>query len=491
MPVAIDDAKDTIKQLNSNPFYVGQTPSYVSNYPSFQGGVCRLSAYSHALSAEEVHRLAAYSPPENAAPVEDGQCLDILAILQNCVENFDFPQHEDYSSADDNSGLCEQILKPLLQLIIWGPALTKIASLKLGAVIVPKFPPLVVDSLLASLLGDNGEGLLSFLFNYIGDFLNVWLRFTRGKDIAEADFCEDFRYDVVMVQVDLIKELLKEKIWRDAISASFTKTVSDVSDTLALLRESCAGEIAGNKSGHHRYVVLGENLDTKLSRLHAILALIGGVVDGIFPGAKGGYLKSDNSAEECTIIAPSWAPSEKDLEQSTNPEVSWTNSKAYFGASVVISLASNPKKFLLVPSESVVTYNGPASPVEISFFEENKNSITDLLHQLVTLDVSDPRPVYKPIIKESDSVLTFDSPHPYNSNMDTYKEVSMPGAKEIVITFDQQSRTENNCDYLKFYKDNTKGSHWGQEKYSGRNNDYNWPGVGGKPSLTIPAESFV
>ncbi len=35
-----------------------------------------------------------------------------------------------------------------------------------------------------------------------------------------------------------------------------------------------------------------------------------------------------------------------------------------------------------------------------------------------------------------------ESPHPYENNMDLYKVVAVPGAKQYRVTFDSKSRTE-------------------------------------------------
>ena len=48
----------------------------------------------------------------------------------------------------------------------------------------------------------------------------------------------------------------------------------------------------------------------------------------------------------------------------------------------------------------------------------------------------------------------------------------------------------SNC---RFYKDNIRSDYWGEEKYSGgvKGSAKNFPGTGGLPALTIPANRFV
>ena len=74
-----------------------------------------------------------------------------------------------------------------------------------------------------------------------------------------------------------------------------------------------------------------------------------------------------------------------------------------------------------------------------------------------------------------------------------YTVVEMSGATGYIVTFDEQSSTEEDCDYVRFYKDDGHDSFWGDDKYSGgyQGSNKNFPGTGGRPALTIPAGRFV
>lgn len=63
--------------------------------------------------------------------------------------------------------------------------------------------------------------------------------------------------------------------------------------------------------------------------------------------------------------------------------------------------------------------------------------------------------------------MDIESPHPYADNSDIYKPVEIPGALKLTITFDGNSRTENSYDYIRFYKDDRRESHWGESQYMG------------------------
>jgi hypothetical protein len=96
------------------------------------------------------------------------------------------------------------------------------------------------------------------------------------------------------------------------------------------------------------------------------------------------------------------------------------------------------------------------------------------------------RPLFKTVTRQ------VETPHPYPDNMDEYWWVSIPGATRIRITFDSQTKTEPEFDYVKIYKDASHTETWGLDKYHGGRSGSagNWPGVQ-QPPLDIPASSFV
>jgi spore coat protein U-like protein len=86
-----------------------------------------------------------------------------------------------------------------------------------------------------------------------------------------------------------------------------------------------------------------------------------------------------------------------------------------------------------------------------------------------------------------------ESPHPYLDNQNIYQVIETQGATSYRITFDAQSCFENGCDYVRFYKDSTHTSVWGEDKYTGGRSGTakNLPGVNDIPPLLIPASSFI
>lgn len=84
-------------------------------------------------------------------------------------------------------------------------------------------------------------------------------------------------------------------------------------------------------------------------------------------------------------------------------------------------------------------------------------------------------------------VLPFASPHPYENNTEDAWQVSIAGATQIRVEFDAQTATENNYDYLQFFKDSSRTSCWGADRYTGAGA---WPGVGEAPPLLIDSDKF-
>ena len=85
--------------------------------------------------------------------------------------------------------------------------------------------------------------------------------------------------------------------------------------------------------------------------------------------------------------------------------------------------------------------------------------------------------------------LEFETEHEYTNNANWVEKVEFPGAVALVITFDEQTRTEPNYDYLAFYTDEAcqqrvEGT---EEKYHGQDP---WPGKGECEPLRLPLSRF-
>ncbi len=81
------------------------------------------------------------------------------------------------------------------------------------------------------------------------------------------------------------------------------------------------------------------------------------------------------------------------------------------------------------------------------------------------------------------SQTVFESPHPYPDNSDVVHKISLPGAIRLEIAFDELSRTESGCDFVRFHLPD--GKQVGDDKYTGRNSSAHWAGIGPIPKLAV------
>ena len=89
--------------------------------------------------------------------------------------------------------------------------------------------------------------------------------------------------------------------------------------------------------------------------------------------------------------------------------------------------------------------------------------------------------------------IKVESEHPYANSMDEYTPICIPGAKRLIVTFEEETRTENGCDYMIFYTDSSHTSTVpGTEQYTGGKDGSrsNWPGLKGRPPVVIDSDSF-
>lgn len=116
--------------------------------------------------------------------------------------------------------------------------------------------------------------------------------------------------------------------------------------------------------------------------------------------------------------------------------------------------------------------------------------ISPLLHAAIV-----PKPetlVYK-AGKKQEKTTIYESEHPYSDNTDSYTTVRTNGAISYSITFDNNSKTERNCDYICFYPDeSTHEKLENTELYTGGKDgsERNYPGIEGRPPLIINRSSF-
>jgi hypothetical protein len=71
-------------------------------------------------------------------------------------------------------------------------------------------------------------------------------------------------------------------------------------------------------------------------------------------------------------------------------------------------------------------------------------------------------------------VKTYESAHPYSTNVDENIEIHFSGVKYIKVVFDPRSATKESVDFIQVYKDETHSSLWHDWKYTGKQGSVCW-----------------
>ncbi|CAN0355595.1 unnamed protein product [Ectocarpus sp. 6 AP-2014] len=92
----------------------------------------------------------------------------------------------------------------------------------------------------------------------------------------------------------------------------------------------------------------------------------------------------------------------------------------------------------------------------------------------------------------------FETPHPYQNNMNVEWDVYLPEAKRIKVVFDPRSRTETSCDWVDIILQDPDGaaapsilSRGLHHRFHGRGGRENFPGFGGRLPLWLEGNRFV
>lgn len=525
--------------LNNSPVYIGLTPEYVSNGISkynkngvMEGDICMLDVFEGSLSDEFVGKIYAEQKAKFTSTLEcvdlldEELCLRVLAMIKLIIPSL--------GGMDTDSQLFSgpivannlgnfHVISPLLSLInsAWSSAV-KISALKICCGILPLTSPDVVSSAALSVGGLlHGGDFVTFLFRQCGRLLNGWSLFEDCR-IHPATVNGDSRLSILCGYLDLLRALgaTEEHSWSSSVAAvieSYSFRIPSILEELYNYKSNSRG--GGDKFKDLHFEDLNDRkLSDSVNIVAAIVALFAGSravsAEGLFTGSRAQYSMGENIFEECTVLLPTWpppAPSKRNPSKSCSKSDLAALKKAYdraaeeheamwkglsqYGDAVVIVLRSMPDTALVVPKRQLNCLH--SSGASESFVDKSFNAflqvhagvVEEYFRLLIALDSVDNRLKRGPRIEEKDVVLTFESCHPYDKVRE-YKTVQIEGAKELIVEFDAQSRSMSNEDYVTFYKNSNHTSYFGQPRYYGKDSNKNWPGVGGKPALRIPKDSF-
>lgn len=389
------------------------------------------------------------------------------------------------------------------------------AATKVICQLIPLLPPDTVDKVFNKGCFVPDSQNISFFHKVVrvlGQLANPYSVGIPDYSSQSSSFSQDFVTTSFRQTLDLVKSITHSPLqvwWREVHRlfehslAAFSEIIKDLSGSI----ESAQSLLNANSVGliEKTNVLMDALSSTKTKSLSSVdvcdivgflTISCGGWIPslGLLPGAVVSHSGPGNSLPERYVVA-GFSPLSLfgetlvvyplDIVDSNDPSEIEATSLSLTTFEVVFSA--------FLQSEQPATTLAPA--IAYSLCHENlRLDVFSFLSHLILTDTSDQRPPLQAEFEVAQAPITplerrmvMESPHPYRDNTDEVFEISIPGAVELVISFDPQSKTEANYDYLRFYKDSSQSSYWGQEKYSGTT----WPGINGLEPLKIGAGSCL
>lgn len=483
MPTKEDEGKEKYNNLNSLPFYIGQTPSYVTNIEtasSIDGDICHMGLFPKALTAAEVKDLKSSTVFMPRTRLDETLCLNIISMLRRSCEIPGTPVSTALS--------CAHVIYSTLKLVACSSHLVSVSALRLCGVLLPNADPGLVD-MQATKVGmcDFSPGcFIDTILRSMGNTFNSWRGFLRSDaNSIHMYSCSEASFGIGWESVLLLHSLLESDKWAPLIVERVAHIVDTVIPSTLEMLLTISRQEAAAPSGELSKVLHVSASDLNIS--FGVLGMLCGAPDGLNVGAKARCTvgEGDGILEECTILSPTYPEQSDDPMKFLEPKT--------FGNAMVVVLDSQPTEYIVVERRNIAPTDRTMKSSVERFLKTQEARLQALFTLFVRSDCTDHRPILKPKVVHSDKEVTIQSKHPYGTNESSYKKVELKGAKAYRIEFDPQCRTVSNNDFVRFYKDEGHTEHFGESRYYGKDNAQNWPGVPGrdKPPLIINADSFV
>jgi hypothetical protein len=402
--------------------------------------------------------------------------------------------------------LNDSLLQAIMRIALCShSSMIRLVATKLSIQLIHLLPPRKVDDcLVAANLMNNDESFVELFFRRLGRCLNPY---ATPDPVFDKSALLSLQYDYVTSTLRQTMDILTSigcsplKYWWQ----EFSKVIRTILPKIASMAQDLKEIVENSQNGSpfqylkviDKYKQSDSFLGTDASNcLIGVLAICGGWIpaQALVPGAVVTHSGLGSSLletfavvafstlsmfGEALVICPLNNVSDSDI--GISPDGSDQESSHNFSYETVFAT--------FLQSEQTRSYVPPAV---LGTFRQHADlsSFLGLLNIIISTDSTDQRPPLPYELEPTDPPaqplersITLESPHPYRDNTDEIYDISIPGASELVITFDPQSKTETNYDYLRFFKDSSQTSYWGQEKYSGTT----WPGVSGVDPLRIPA----
>lgn len=450
--------------------------------------------FGSALSAPAVRHLASISSifssfdKENTLKVNEISVLNVLGILRRSLTNLDNLADSPMRRCFANCGIITMLFEQFTSSV---PNI-RVAAYQLASHIFPAMDVELIDGNgLRVLKYGREKSFLDFLCDSIGEGFNTWRR--RAACVSQQSLSlqsvDEDMHSIIFAQLHLLRSFAAgRKDWQERLSILLKSLVDFALASLPQLKK--AGRLSFNATSSNTWDP--DHLSIA-DRIFSLLAIFGGNPLGKFvPGARVTYFDdSSGLAENAVVLGPVAIP-QYDIKDKDAVK-KWSFAKN-FGDAVAILFDSDPKTSHIVPihSLSITVENNtiPANIFELLRAHVGVDKTIAFFRELISIDLTDPRPKHGPIDVLVDEERVFESAHPYPDNKEHFESIAFDGAEKIEIVFDDQSRTEDGCDYVIFYHDISHKAQFG-EKFMGRNGSENFPGFGGRDPLIIPSSKFV
>jgi hypothetical protein len=488
IPRSDNDEDDiTVTELNSFPLYIGQTPSHIAPYRGFTGSVFQMNLFKEALNDGQVTALAKSSsqPPSTLNIPSEQLCLDVLGLMNRCGKAM-----RSLAMGGARSLMGPHVVSSIVTLMQEGTPSVRTGAYRLASVI---FPDVSLDmvNVQAQQQGFIGEGqsFVQFMIHNIGSTLNFWAQFASVRHDEEvfARASVEENIAVITEQIALLRAMSGSEDWCAELRGALDEGINALPVVIADLRHQAESEGETNRA----LSTLQTDMNA-LNAIYAFFALLGGSQDALCQGSTAYYVptEEDSMTEECVILAPCYPP---EISKDDKKGAAVWEGLSALGDAMVIIAQSSPDEAKVVPRTSLTPKPRPLPEAFTTMLGDYIEGFKGLFREVIDIEWTETREVYVPIASNQTKVEEVESPHPYADNMDDYWNLDFPGADEITISFDSQTTTELNYDYLRFYKDDSRTDFWGEDKYSGGRDgsSANWPGMGGRPPLKIPSDKVV
>ena len=350
----------------------------------------------------------------------------------------------------------------------------------------------IVKASLSSQSQSEDVPLLAMLLASIGQSLNPYSG-SGGSGSLLIDTRADYPVASMRQCTDLFSSLCRSplRLWWTELADLYQWLLPRLDRASRALCESSIGIDSLSQSSCLRLMSTGSTQqgksslalgDGRVNDLIGLLATCGGWLasQALVPGAAVTHYGASSSLSERFVVlgySPISTFGETLIVSPTGSEGSSDGStdEESLGSSSLVSFdrVSDTREVVFsnyLQSEQPKTSIAPS--VKHALHQSSSmHPLAALLARLIATDSSDPRPpssseLEAPVPTSSpvERSLTLESPHPYRDNTDEVYEISIPGASELVVIFDPQTKTEANYDYLRFFKDASQTSYWGQEK---------------------------